>query len=68
MPADPTTMLATANLEGIDILVGSNRDEGMHAEVFVTTSYNIFFTLRLIFLLLLLFLLSFFLLAHSLVS
>lgn len=28
MPADPTTMLATANLEGIDILIGSNRDEG----------------------------------------
>jgi acetylcholinesterase len=28
MPADPITMLATANLEGIDILVGSNRDEG----------------------------------------
>lgn len=28
MPSDPTTMLATANLEGIDILVGSNRDEG----------------------------------------
>jgi acetylcholinesterase len=31
MPADPTTMLATSNLEGIDILVGSNRDEGMKA-------------------------------------
>lgn len=28
MPSDPTTMLATANLENIDILVGSNRDEG----------------------------------------
>jgi hypothetical protein len=28
MPSDPTEMLAKANLEGIDILVGSNRDEG----------------------------------------
>lgn len=28
MPSDPTTMLASANLEGVDILVGSNRDEG----------------------------------------
>lgn len=28
MPSDPITMLATANLENIDILVGSNRDEG----------------------------------------
>ncbi|XP_070503332.1 acetylcholinesterase isoform X1 [Chironomus tepperi] len=30
MPSDPTTMLATANLENIDILVGSNRDEGTY--------------------------------------
>lgn len=28
MPSDPMSMLASANLEGIDILVGSNRDEG----------------------------------------
>ena len=28
MTADPMTMLREANLEGIDILVGSNRDEG----------------------------------------
>jgi acetylcholinesterase len=28
MPSDPNTMLATANLENVDILVGSNRDEG----------------------------------------
>lgn len=28
MPSDPVSMLANANLEGIDILVGSNRDEG----------------------------------------
>ncbi|CRK86983.1 CLUMA_CG000796, isoform A [Clunio marinus] len=30
MPADPMSMLASANLEGIDILVGSNRDEGTY--------------------------------------
>lgn len=28
MPSDPMTMLMEADLEGIDILVGSNRDEG----------------------------------------
>jgi acetylcholinesterase len=28
MPNDPMTMLAEANLEGIDLMVGSNRDEG----------------------------------------
>lgn len=28
MPADPMTMLSQANLTGVDILVGSNRDEG----------------------------------------
>lgn len=28
MPSDPVTMLNKADLEGIDILVGSNRDEG----------------------------------------
>lgn len=28
MPDEPMAMLASANLEGIDILVGSNRDEG----------------------------------------
>lgn len=28
MPADPMTMLRQANLSGVDILVGSNRDEG----------------------------------------
>ncbi|XP_055585984.1 acetylcholinesterase [Uranotaenia lowii] len=30
MTADPMTMLREANLEGIDILVGSNRDEGTY--------------------------------------
>lgn len=28
MPSDPLTMLNNANLEGVDILIGSNRDEG----------------------------------------
>lgn len=28
MPSDPATMLKNANLEGIDILMGSNKDEG----------------------------------------
>lgn len=28
MPADPMTMLEEADLSGIDILVGSNKDEG----------------------------------------
>lgn len=28
MPSDPMSMLASANLDGIDILLGSNRDEG----------------------------------------
>lgn len=28
MPSDPMTMLREANLEGVDILVGSNKDEG----------------------------------------
>ena len=30
MPSDPATMLKNANLEGIDILMGSNKDEGMY--------------------------------------
>lgn len=29
MPADPMTMLQEADLSGIDILVGSNKDEGL---------------------------------------
>lgn len=29
MPSDPMTMLQEADLTGIDILVGSNKDEGM---------------------------------------
>lgn len=29
MPSDPMTMLENADLSGIDILVGSNRDEGV---------------------------------------
>jgi acetylcholinesterase len=28
MPSDPMTMLRNADLEGVEILVGSNRDEG----------------------------------------
>lgn len=28
MPTDPMTMLSQANLTGVDILVGSNKDEG----------------------------------------
>jgi acetylcholinesterase len=28
MPSDPVAMLASANLQDIEILVGSNRDEG----------------------------------------
>lgn len=28
MPHDPMTMLAQANLSGIEIMVGSNKDEG----------------------------------------
>lgn len=28
MPADPATMLETADMSGIEILVGSNKDEG----------------------------------------
>jgi acetylcholinesterase len=28
MPSDPEGMLASSNLQDIDILVGSNRDEG----------------------------------------
>lgn len=30
MPSDPMTMLRNADLDGIEILVGSNRDEGMN--------------------------------------
>lgn len=33
MPSDPMTMLKMANLTGIDILVGSNRDEGMNCYI-----------------------------------
>lgn len=29
MPSDPMTMLAEADLSGTDILVGSNKDEGL---------------------------------------
>lgn len=34
MPSDPMTMLMEADLDGIDILVGSNRDEGEYNKLF----------------------------------
>lgn len=39
MPSDPMSMLASANLEGIDILVGSNRDEGESLVVLFTVGF-----------------------------
>lgn len=35
MPADPMTMLQEADLSGIDILVGSNKDEGL-LDIFIS--------------------------------
>lgn len=43
MPSDPMSMLASANLEGIDILVGSNRDEGEFHENFHLKVFNAIF-------------------------
>lgn len=36
MPKDPITMLQESDLNGVDILVGSNRDEGIYGSRFVS--------------------------------
>lgn len=42
MPSDPMSMLASANLEGIDVLVGSNRDEGEIIDLNLSAHSNFF--------------------------
>lgn len=46
MPSDPMSMLASANMEGIDILVGSNRDEGkLNRKLRKTSQFATYFVL-----------------------
>lgn len=42
MPKDPVEMLKESDLSGIDVLVGSNRDEGIYITIciFFTILYN----------------------------